>query len=169
MEFVVENGEGLSNANSFVSVEEADSYVAAFVEEDSGWSSKTKKEKELLLIRATRFLNTLIRWNSNIQNKNQALAFPRKTFYDSEGRAVPEGVVPEIIKQFTAELAVESINNKLTLETEKLLIEKFGDTQDTYAAPVVRGGSEVVRRIVKELTHLGYGSSRTTFVTLYRA
>jgi len=91
MEFVVENGEGLSNANSFVSVEEADSYVAAFVEEDSGWSSKTKKEKELLLIRATRFLNTLVRWNSSIQNKNQALAFPRKTFYDSEGRAVPEG------------------------------------------------------------------------------
>jgi hypothetical protein len=167
MNFIVEDGTGLDDSTSFVSVAEADAYISTFVPNDAGWSGKTVREKESLLMRATRFINTLMGWNSSLLSNTQSLSFPRKTFLDRDGREVSG--VPSLIKEYTSAMAVESISTDLNEEAEKLISESFGDTSDTYAAPVIRGGSEVVRRAIKELSHMGYGSSRTTIVRLERA
>ena len=54
MQFIVETGEGLEEATSYVSVQEADDYIALFYDGlDDDWTVLTTAEKEVILMRAT--------------------------------------------------------------------------------------------------------------------
>lgn len=168
MALIVESGEGMATANSYVSVQEADDYIALNFPEDDKWESLTTEQKEVQLIRATRFLDTMVRWASFIKDNHQSLAWPREQFKDYEGRIIPDNTVPTLIKDAQIELVYESLSNTLTTEAIKLQSEKFGDTTDSYASPVTVGGSELVRNIIKNLTFAGYARSRATVVTRHR-
>lgn len=168
MTLVVEDGAGLENANSYVTVQEADDHISLFYP-DSDWSTFTTEQKEAYLIRAAKFLDSMMVWESQIKNIKQSMAWPRLEFLDREGRVVSADSVPQVIKEAQIDLAVESITNSLTTEYDKLISEKFGDTTDTYAAPVSRGGSVAVRNLIKSLSFMGYGRNRSSIITLKRA
>lgn len=168
MTLTVEDGTGLADADSYVTVQEADDYADIF-HSDTTWDTLTLVEKEARLKQATRFLDTMVSWASTIKKPTQALAWPRHEFNDREGRVVSEDSVPELIKNAQIDLAIESLTNTLTLEYDKLIREDFGDTSDSYAAPVARGGSSVVRDLVKNFAFMRYGRNRTTVATVFRA
>jgi hypothetical protein len=102
MAFIVEDGTGVSNANSLVSVEFADSYFS-----DRGnrtWAGTTE-EKQAALVRATdyfetRYSNALL---SSKTDADQALSFPR----------VDYTLVPAKILKGVSEYAVRALSAAL--------------------------------------------------------
>lgn len=98
---IVENGTGLINADSYVSIEFADNYFSA--RGVSGWVALTQNVKEQSLIRATDFIDNIYQWCGKKATSEQSLRFPRINIVDYEGQPV-EGV-PTCLKKAVCEAA----------------------------------------------------------------
>lgn len=109
MALVVEDGTGLANADSFISVADADAYHARYG--NTGWLSADQVEKEVHLRRGLRYLVTRNegRWEGQKKADAQALPFPRYGVYDADGLWVDENSVPRAIAEAQAELALRSL------------------------------------------------------------
>lgn len=103
MAFTVEDGAGLSSANSYVSVEDADAYFA-----DRGnteWAAATQQSKEIALVKATDYIETRFgsRFKGTKKYSTQALSFPR----------AGESGVPQAVVKATCEYAVRALEIEL--------------------------------------------------------
>lgn len=115
MALVVETGAGLSNANSYVSVEFANSYVADFAS-SSTWSAAESSRKESLLRLATQFLDLNYRYKGYRTSLTQALAWPRSSASDyndryggistDDNQYISSDEIPLCVKQATVEAAL---------------------------------------------------------------
>ena len=164
--FKVEDGEGLPDATSYVSVEYANEYIAFFYPEDSTWTELSQENKEKKLMIATRFLDGAVRWQSSLKRDTQSLEWPRSDFVDLNGRMVSG--VPQAIRDATVILAYSSLTNTLSTGSYSILEEKFGDTTEKYSSPVVISENMDVKAILKELSSLGYSQSRGAYVSVQR-
>lgn len=101
---VVEDGTGLPNANSYVSVAELRDYfsvvpdAAAFVAQDDDVLGQ-------YVIYATRVLDQKTLWKGYQPTTAQALAWPRQYVTDKYGNSIPSNIVPPQVKAVTCELA----------------------------------------------------------------
>lgn len=102
MAFVVETGEGLTNSNSYISVEFADDYFAD--RGDASWDATSYMDKQVALIRATDYININYAFVGIIFSAEQALEWPRSNAIDINGNLL-EGI-PISLKKATAELAL---------------------------------------------------------------
>lgn len=166
---VVEDGTIVNGANSYVTIVYVDTYVSNYHPENTSWAALTEDQKSLYIVRATRFFDRLLKWTSVIVDPDQALAFPRKEFKDSEGRVVAEDSIPELIKFVVSEFALEASDGTLDDDFIYLIQESLGSTSDTYSSPIRVGGSDIVNQFYKELMYYGYGRSKTSIVILERA
>lgn len=98
MAFIVETGDIVPGANSYVSVDFADAYHSDRGNES--WADLTTEEKQSALIKATDYLEQAYagRWKGEPLKDDQALAWPREV----------EGI-PEKLKQACCQLALETI------------------------------------------------------------
>jgi hypothetical protein len=112
MPLIVETGSGLSNAESFISVADADSYFAA--RGNAAWTG-TDTVKEQALRKATDFMQGryINRWKGTRTHETQALAWPRENVTDADGYALQSSVIPKEVKYACAELAVRSLTASL--------------------------------------------------------
>jgi hypothetical protein len=112
MAIIVEDGTGLANANSFISVAGADAYWAE-VTTPTLWSSASTPEKEAALVQATRYMEKRFgtRYKGSRASSAQALAFPRTGLYDETGEAITG--LPTSIARACAEYALASRSNPL--------------------------------------------------------
>ncbi len=103
--FVVEDGTGLDDANSYCTVEFADAYHLQYGN-PSAWSALTDAEKQDLLREATRAADERygLRWLGYQLLTSQALGWPREFVYDVRGEAI-EGV-PSAVARWTARAAL---------------------------------------------------------------
>lgn len=99
--FVVEDGTGLTNANSLCSVEFADQYHAEFGN-PSAWSTAGAAAKRDALRQMTRWLCTKLSYCGYRVRQEQALAFPRYGLYDEDSFFVDSASVPLRVKQACA-------------------------------------------------------------------
>lgn len=99
MAFVVEDGTGLPDANSYASVAEADAYHAD--RGNTAWAG-IEVVKESALVRATDYIEQVYsgRWKGARLTDNQALEWPRTA---AEG-------IPSHIKQAVFQLALEGVS-----------------------------------------------------------
>ena len=101
---VVEDGTGLPDANSYVSVQEIKDYfavvpdAAAFVAQDDAVLGQ-------YVIYATRVLDQKTLWKGYRATSTQALEWPRQYVYDKYGNPVAADAVPTQVKAVTCELA----------------------------------------------------------------
>lgn len=111
MTIVVETGSGVVNAESYVSVEEADSYFARFA--NTVWSGKTTEQKETALKVASAYADS--RWGARISAEplkpEQRLSLPAKGLYSPHGAAVSG--IPVKWKQAVMEYALQSFSGDL--------------------------------------------------------
>lgn len=106
MSFVVEDGTGLPDANSYASVEEADAHHGNSLNADAWEDVGGTPEKQRKLVAATRLLDTLFDWNGEVFHFDQALGFPRRALLDPRGsRRLVRGV-PRPIKIAAIDLAL---------------------------------------------------------------
>ena len=111
---IVENGTGLPNANSYVTVEFADDYFSA--RGVSGWVSLTTEKKEQALICGTDFIDSIYQWYGKKATSEQALRFPRVNLVDYEGQPV-EGI-PTCLKQAVCDASLLKANGTELFQTK---------------------------------------------------
>lgn len=110
---IVEDGTGLVDADSFISVEFATQYLSA---RGISWGVEEESEKEILCIKASDFINSSFRWNGIKSTSEQALEFPRTGLYDRDGYELTG--VPRPIKNATCEAIKVLLENEELFTTE---------------------------------------------------
>lgn len=112
MALVVETGEGLANADSFLSVADADAYHTKFG--NASWAGTTD-QKEVALRKGTRYLclKYKLRWLGTRSSKEQALDYPRTNVVDSDGMAIESDEMPQCLLDATAEAALASLSTDM--------------------------------------------------------
>ena len=111
---VVEDGTGLSNADSFVSVAYADTYFST--RNVTEWASLTNKEA--LLIKATDYIEAVYSeaWKGTTLVDTQSLSFPR---------IIDDATVyPDRLLKAVCELAFKANSGDLLVDVEQRTIEE---------------------------------------------
>lgn len=142
MSIVVEDGTGKSDSETLISVADADTY---FLDRgDTVWSAiSTEEEKEHLLRKASDYILGTYgpRWSGSRLSSTQALDWPRVGVI-SNGFLVESDVVPTLVENASAELALQSSISPLLANTEKSIkSEKIGPIEtefDDFSNPEVK-------------------------------
>ena len=129
---IVENGTGLIDSNSYCSIEYSDDYFTSHGV--SKWESLEESEKEVLLVKATDFIDNVYDWNGIKSTAEQALNFPRTDLFTKDGYEV-EGI-PKQLKDAVCE-AVNLLMNETELfqsasENGAVTSEHIGNLSFTY-------------------------------------
>ena len=111
---IVENGTGLTDANSYVDVTFADDYFTA--RGVSGWETLETTQKEQALIKATDFIDNVFQWKGKKATTEQALRFPRINLTDYEGNVITG--VPTCLKQAVCDTAILSSSGTELFQTQ---------------------------------------------------
>jgi hypothetical protein len=99
---VVEDGTGLSTANSYATVAEAIAYHVNILN-GSAWATAT--DQEAALIMATRLFDEKVAWKGIKKTKEQSLRWPRSYVYGADGYLVDNDSIPQWLKNATSEFA----------------------------------------------------------------
>ena len=112
MSLVVEDGTGLSTAESYVSVADADTYHALWG--NAGWTGSTAV-KEVALRRAARYLDATYgqTWQGSRVNSDQALNWPRFGAYTREGFNIGSDALPASLVTACAEMALLALSEDI--------------------------------------------------------
>jgi hypothetical protein len=107
MSFIVETGAGLSTANSYLSVADANTYHTDHSGSTS-WSGASQADKEKALRLATQYIDARYdgRWKGSRSNEDQALAWPRANVVDSDGYILDSDDLPARLEHAVGELAL---------------------------------------------------------------
>ncbi len=133
MTLVVEDGSGKANAESYISVADADARHTALG--NSAWTGDTTA-KEAALRRATAYMEQAYRsrWTGERMTAAQALSWPRWGVC-VEGFIVDSDAVPNEVAHACADLALRSLENDLAADlTRGVLREKVGPIETEYDA-----------------------------------
>jgi hypothetical protein len=107
MALVTEDGSGKSDAESYLSVADADSYHTTHGD-PSDWSGATTAEKEAALRLATQYLDATYdgRWSGVKFSADQALSWPRDSV-EVDGYVLSASDLPQQLLDATAEAALK--------------------------------------------------------------
>ena len=104
MAFTVETGAGISGANSYLAVADADTYHTD--RGNSAWTG-TDAVKQAALIKATAYLDAHYTWSTGVKyDDDNGLAWPRSGAIDKHGYSIDGDVIPQAVLDATAELAL---------------------------------------------------------------
>lgn len=145
---------GGDNANSYISVSDADDYFSNHLYA-SDWDNASIENKESALIMSTRILDEKIDWIGSKSTKEQALAWGRSGVID-DGYDVSATIVPEAIKNGTAEFAKHLIADNSTENADGKGLEKLevGSVKLTFDKSDT---ADVLPNIVQEMLR-GWGN-----------
>lgn len=105
----VEDGTGKANANSFLSLADAEAFFEAYAFK-ADWTG-TEETKTAALVQATGILESQFDWKGRrSQPDNQALQWPRTNVWEGD-RYVRFNEIPKAIKNATALLAMAVLGN----------------------------------------------------------
>lgn len=112
--FVVEDGSADSEATSYCTVEFADDYIEANIYASTEWLALEEEDKERLLVRASRHLDRNFVWEGLRVDQDSGLRWPRSGVYDADNFLICPDVIPEVLKEATAEMASYLMQNDWT-------------------------------------------------------
>ena len=115
MTIVVEDGSGRSDAESYVSVSEADAYLAARNRTD--WATQPIPQREAALRIATEYLDRTygLRWLGYRLSDAQALTWPRRQVKPNGYLGyLPSTAIPMAVRNASIELAFASLSIDLS-------------------------------------------------------
>lgn len=133
MALVVEDGTGLTNAESFISVANADARHTALG--NTAWTG-ADAVKEAALRKATNYMEGAYRqaWKGTKWTRTQALSWPRFNAY-VDGWLIDGNIVPAEVANACADLALKALSEELAPDLERAVIrEKIGPIETEYSA-----------------------------------
>ena len=104
---------GSANANSYCSIVEAESYFEFRLHKDV-WGNSFADEKLAALVWATYLLDQQAAWSGIKATETQALRWPRRNVRDPEGVYISASIIPQWLKNATAEYAMHLLNDDIT-------------------------------------------------------
>ena len=116
--FIVEDGTGLSTANSLMSVADADQILENY-DDPSSWSSATDAVKENSLRQATRYLNYDYIWEGYKTVSDQALQWPRVQTYDEDGLLIASDEIPQRVLEACSHLALQHVDGDTLIDDQQ--------------------------------------------------
>ena len=164
MALIVQDDLGtITNADSYVSVADADIYWASHGDPDD-WTGADTATKEASLRYASTWLDDSFFWKSSLYTLTQNTGWPRAAYYDSEGRTIPVAV-PQKVKDAACEMAVEwLVGNLGSTDLEGVASESVGASSVTYSGSGAKSFSTI------KLSLREYGSSGKSSVSeIFRA
>lgn len=155
MALVVEDGTGLSTADSYISETDADTYVTNYLGGDAGWTAADTATREQALREATRYLDITYqrRWKGIRLNETMSLDWPRQSVLDEDEYLIDDATVPQRVKDATVEMAVRV-----------LALAAGGDlTPDLLTPGDIESESVKVGPITESIKYLGGKGTRTVY------
>lgn len=129
---VIENGDGLENADSYISTTDADTYFSA--RGNTKWTALSDANKEIFLIKATDYVDNVFKWKGKKKTQEQALNFPRVKLFDENGYEITG--IPNVLKYAVCEcanLVSTGVEMFATKESNGLVTsERIGQLAFTY-------------------------------------
>jgi hypothetical protein len=129
---VVESGVGLSNAESYIAVVDADTRHSNLG--NIAWAALVTADKESALRRATQFMlqSYRTRWTGFRNTRLQALDWPRY-YVMVDGWPVPANSVPADVANVCADLALRAATGDLSPDLERgIIMERVGSLETQY-------------------------------------
>ena len=115
MAFIVEDGTGIAEANSYTDEAFADDYFSD--RNEPSWAAAVSSEKQSALIKATDYIELRFRdrWKGVLALEATTLSFPRKYLYDRKGKLIDfaSDGIPTDIQKATAEYALRALSANL--------------------------------------------------------
>lgn len=162
MSLITEDGNGLSTAESFASVSEANTYHS--IRGNTNWATISTAEAEEALRRATDYIEQVYgpSFMGSRVSSTQALSFPRYSI-ELYGYSVASNVIPVILKNATCALAFKAASGDLSPDiTQAVKREKI----DVIEVEYMDSSSQIVRFrdidniLAPLLTNMPSGASR---------
>lgn len=113
--FIVEDGTGITDANSYVSIQWADDYFTD--RGNSTWAAALDTNKQVALVKATDYIDATYSFSGFKLTATQALVWPRSSAVDKYGEAL-EGI-PVLLMKAVSELAVRALSKELIQDIDK--------------------------------------------------
>lgn len=129
LSLVVEDGTGKTDADSYVSLPDADAYFQA--RRNTDWLSSDPFRKEAALRQARVVLDGRYGWPGVARYEEQALDWPRAGAYDDEDREVAWDSVPRRVKDAQCEMALMALSGALLPPTAR-----GGETESVKLGPL---------------------------------
>lgn len=167
---------GASNANSYITLAEGDAYNNQHLQA-AIWQAADTFTKEAAIRQATAMLDRYVRWVGGRSSFTQALAWPRNgvVYTDTwsfewgqtlSGNPIPGDIIPQWLKDATAELARYLIANpereggalsgvksvrvaEVSLDLETSDAATFPQSVQAMIAPYIGVGGGIVKRLVR--------------------
>jgi len=162
MTVVVETGAVVANANSYVDVADADSYLRTRARA-TAWDALDLATKRGRLIQASQYLDATCAWRGDPVSSSQTMGWPRSGVLDKNGTAVDNDIVPTAVVNATIEVAVAG---EITTEASRVALEEtVGPISVKYAyGPDVTQGVQRYKYALALLTGLTLGSAHSATV-----
>lgn len=133
MSLVVEDGTGIANANTYISLADVSSYCLDFDFED--FFSKLEAEQNALILKSMRFIESFDFVGTKNQTENN-LQWPRDDAYERNGLLIDSSTIPANIKNAVCEgVILEATSSGIlqpSLSRQGLKSEKYGDVKFEY-------------------------------------
>lgn len=144
MSLVVETGAGLSDAESYISVADASTYVTAFGG-NALWTVADTAAKETALRIAAQYLDSKYRFRGQKNSFEQALAWPRYNAIDDDEFVLSNDELPIKLKQAQVEAALRHLAGDNLLG----VIDKPGAiaSESVTVGPIQKSVSYVAGRV----------------------
>lgn len=162
MPFIVETGAGDPNAESYISIAEADAYFESIG--NTSWGVLPFGQKEAALRRATNYMleTYQLRWKGRRTNVHQALDWPRwdvqaGNLLGTGAEMLSPSAIPVAVRRVTALFALQSVAGslspvlkppivsktigpiKVVYDVTAQLVDKY-TAQEKMLAPYLKGG-----------------------------
>lgn len=144
---------GGASSNTYATVAEGNTYHEAHVYTDT-WDEASTADKNKALAMATRLLDDNVEWNGAKATKEQALRWPRHGIRDEDGYYVDSDVIPQFLKDATAEYARLLLAKDYTAEPDtrgysEMHLAGMGFTIDKTDRDQMRVVPESVQRMIR--------------------
>jgi len=119
MALIVETGTAKTDAESYLSVSNADTYHSNHG--NTTWASQSTSDKEIALRNATQYLDVRYseRWRGAPVDADQSLDWPRIGARDDDNELYDSDALPQVLKDATAILALKAISESLLVDVSK--------------------------------------------------
>lgn len=180
MAFIVEDGSGLTEANSYVSLEWANAYFQTSMDR-ADWDFLDDDDKKAALIAATAIIDDFWDFNGTVRSYTQALQLPRYGMPDRSGRSlIQSNQIPIGAKQAVADLALfmrkqkdsgvtetssSSSDAVSKIEVGPIAVTMAGGSSGSSSSTTASTAAVMPRSVFQKLRSLGlprygYGSGR---------
>lgn len=153
--YIVEDGSGVTGANAYLTVAEADDIIAV-EPSNAAWGALDEAGKQRLLLLATRYLEEKITWFGEAVFPDVYLSWPRRGVKNRNGYLLAETLIPREIKDVVARLALTfTSEDEASLST--IGIKRFRSDTLEIEFQSDYGGSVGPSWLTGALRGLGYG------------